>query len=136
MAVGDGRLGPLIDRWTLGLPAARAVKNRRTVVAEAIRQVAADWPGTESVPVTSLAAGPACELFDVLTASDALNVLATCVDIDHEALAFTPGIATPLGRSASRVVRPISVRHHTGTTPVESAGVDLFAFRRKPSPVR
>ena len=95
-AAGDGRLGPFIDRWTLELPAARAVKNRRTVLAEAIRQVAADWPRTESLPVTSLAAGPARELFDVVTGPNAPNILATCVDIDHEALMFASAIAQQL----------------------------------------
>jgi extracellular factor (EF) 3-hydroxypalmitic acid methyl ester biosynthesis protein len=122
-AAGDGRLGPLIDRWTLELPAARAVKNRRTVLAEAIRQVAADWPGAESVPVTSLAAGPARELFDVLAAPDAPNVLATCVDIDHEALAFASGIAQQLGVAnhftfaQDNVVRLCQGRGHTALAP-------------------
>jgi extracellular factor (EF) 3-hydroxypalmitic acid methyl ester biosynthesis protein len=97
VADGAGRLGPLNDPWTLELPAARAVKNRRTVLAEAIRQVAAEWPGTESLHVTSLAAGPARELFDVLTSPDALNMLATCVDIDHKAFSFASGIAEQLG---------------------------------------
>jgi CRP-like cAMP-binding protein len=96
-AAGDGRLGPLIDRWTLQLPAARAVKNRRALMADAIRTAAAEWRDTTAMPVTSLAAGPARELFDVLAAPDAPNVLATCVDIDNEALAYASDRAHELG---------------------------------------
>jgi extracellular factor (EF) 3-hydroxypalmitic acid methyl ester biosynthesis protein len=122
-AAGDGRLGPLIDRWTLELPAAQAVKNRRTLLSQAIREVAANWPEGEPVRVTSLASGPAREFFDVLTASDAPNVMATCVDIDHEALAFASGIAQQLGLSAhftfaqDNVVRLTQGRGHTALSP-------------------
>jgi extracellular factor (EF) 3-hydroxypalmitic acid methyl ester biosynthesis protein len=122
-AAGDGRLGALIDRWTLDLPAARAVKNRRMVLAEAIRQVGSGRVGAESMPVTSLAAGPARELFDVLTAPDAPNVHATCVDIDHEALAFASGIAEQLGVAShftfaqDNVVRLCRGRGHTALAP-------------------
>jgi extracellular factor (EF) 3-hydroxypalmitic acid methyl ester biosynthesis protein len=122
-AAGDGRLGRLIDRWTLELPAAQAVKNRRSLLVEAIRDVAASWPATEPVRVTSLASGPAREFFDVLTAADAPNVLATCVDIDHEALAFASGIAQELGLSGhftfaqDNVVRLTQGRGHTALEP-------------------
>jgi hypothetical protein len=94
---GDGRLGPLIDRWTRHLPAARAVKNRRALLAEAIRGVTARYSSSQPVAVTSLAAGPARELFDVLAAPDAPAVHATCIDIDAEALAYTSRLAQRLG---------------------------------------
>jgi CRP-like cAMP-binding protein len=122
-AAGDGRLGPLIDRWTLELPAAQAVKNRRSLLAEAIREVAARWPAAEPIRVTSLASGPAREFFDVLTGADAPNVMATCVDIDHEALAFASGIAQRLGLSThftfaqDNVVRLTQGRGHTALGP-------------------
>jgi extracellular factor (EF) 3-hydroxypalmitic acid methyl ester biosynthesis protein len=122
-AAGDGRLGPLIDRWTLELPAAQAVKNRRSLLAEAIREVAARWPAADPVRVTSLASGPAREFFDVLTAADAPNVMATCVDIDHEALAFASGIAQQLGLTGhftfaqDNVVRLTQGRGHTALGP-------------------
>jgi len=99
IACGDGRLGPLIDRWTRQVPAAQAVKNRRALMADAIRTAAAQWRGTSSMPVTSLAAGPARELFDVLVSRDAPDVHATCVDIDNEALAFASERAKRLGLS-------------------------------------
>jgi extracellular factor (EF) 3-hydroxypalmitic acid methyl ester biosynthesis protein len=122
-ADGDGRLGPLIDRWTLELPAAQAVKNRRSLLAEGIRDVAARWPAAEPVRVTSLASGPAREFFDVLTAADAPNLIATCVDIDHEALAYASEIAQQLGLSdhftfaQDNVVRLTQGRGHTALGP-------------------
>jgi Arc/MetJ family transcription regulator len=96
-AEGDGRLGPLIDRWTRELPAARAVRNRRALLAGAIREIAAAWAGHDRVPVASLAAGPARELFDVIAAPDAPHVTATCIDIDELALAHAARIAGQLG---------------------------------------
>jgi hypothetical protein len=49
------------------------------------------------VVLTSLAAGPARELFDVLGAPDAPRVHATCIDIDAEALAYASQLAVRLG---------------------------------------
>ena len=92
-ADGDGRLGPLIDRWTLEVPAAQAVKNRRALMASTIREVAADYRGEEPAPITSLAAGPARELFDVILAPDAPRVLATCIDVDQAALDYATNLA-------------------------------------------
>jgi hypothetical protein len=125
VAAGDGRLGPLIDRWTLEIPAARAVKNRRALLAEAIREFAASWTGSndDPIPITSLASGPARELFDVLTGPDPPNLLATCVDIDHEALAFASSIAQELGLrehftfAQDNIVRLCQGRGHTAMNP-------------------
>jgi SAM-dependent methyltransferase len=96
-ASGRGRLGPLIDRWTRELAAARAVKNRRALMAHAIDDVAGRWSGTSAVRVTSLAAGPARELFDVLATPVGTNVFATCIDIDQEALRYAAQRARQLG---------------------------------------
>jgi extracellular factor (EF) 3-hydroxypalmitic acid methyl ester biosynthesis protein len=122
-ACGDGRLGPLIDRWTRQVPAAQAVKNRRALMANAIRTAAAEWRGSPPMPVTSLAAGPARELFDVLAPSDAPDVLATCVDIDNEALAYASDKAHTLGLShrftfaQDNIVRLCRGRGHTELGP-------------------
>ena len=122
-AVGDARLGPLIDRWTLELPAAQAVRNRRSLLAAAIRELAAEWRLPGPMPVTSLAAGPARELFDVVSGSTALNLLATCIDIDFDALAYASGIARELGVAdhfnfaQDNVVRLCQGRGHTALSP-------------------
>jgi extracellular factor (EF) 3-hydroxypalmitic acid methyl ester biosynthesis protein len=95
-AGGDRRLGGYIDRWALDIPAARAVKNRRRVLVDIITATAAqdeDHP----MQVTSVASGPARELFDVLRGHPTRELRATCVDIDDDALAYTREIANHTG---------------------------------------
>jgi hypothetical protein len=99
---GEGRLGRFVDRWVLDIPAARAVRNRRRLLAAAIRDVAGAAAGGPA-RVTSLASGPAREVFDVLTAADAPAIQATCIDIDAEAIAYGTERALSLG-VADRVV--------------------------------
>jgi extracellular factor (EF) 3-hydroxypalmitic acid methyl ester biosynthesis protein len=96
-AAGDGRLGRFIDRWALDLEACRAVKNRRGLLARSIRDVCrANASG--STYVTSLASGPARELFDLFApGGEPLDIKATCIDIDNQALAYAAGIADKLG---------------------------------------
>jgi extracellular factor (EF) 3-hydroxypalmitic acid methyl ester biosynthesis protein len=84
---GDGRLGRFVDRWTLDQAATIAVKNRRELIATAVRESLRNWTNPEPMPATSLASGPAREAFDVLAGGDD-KVHFTCVDIDHEALAY------------------------------------------------
>jgi extracellular factor (EF) 3-hydroxypalmitic acid methyl ester biosynthesis protein len=123
VATGDGRLGPFIDRWTREIAAARAVKNRRRLLAEEILRVASEWHGEQPVRVTSLAAGPARELFDVLALPNAPDLVATCVDIDHEALRFAAARAEHLGLAdrftfaQDNVVRLCKGRGHTALPP-------------------
>ena len=84
---GAGRLGPLIDRCLRDQAAGSAVRNRRPLLAEEIRHVLSARAGAPT-RVTSLACGPAQELFDVFATLDEPFVLqATCLDIDAEALA-------------------------------------------------
>jgi CRP-like cAMP-binding protein/SAM-dependent methyltransferase len=94
---GAGRLGPLVDRWFLSLPATVAVRNRRGLLAEEIRRT---WEAAteEVVYVTSLACGPAEEVFDVLaTRPEGRRLQATLIDIDPEALAFVEDKARQRG---------------------------------------
>lgn len=84
---GTGRLGPLIDRCLRDQAAGSAVRHRRPLLAEEIGQVLAARAGAPT-RVTSLACGPAQELFDVFATLDEPSALqATCLDIDAEALA-------------------------------------------------
>ena len=92
--MGTGRLGPLIDRCLLDLPAAQAVRNRRGLLLEEIEAQLAACPAGVT-RVTSLASGPAAELFDAFAAlDDPTRLQATCIDIDDEALAY---VATERG---------------------------------------
>ncbi|WP_437725370.1 cyclic nucleotide-binding domain-containing protein [Sorangium sp. So ce861] len=94
---GDGRLGRFIDHWGLELEACRAVKNRRGVLSRALRE-ACRVHGHGQVLVTSLASGPARELFDLFAeGGEPPDIKATCIDIDNQALAYAAGIAEELG---------------------------------------
>jgi extracellular factor (EF) 3-hydroxypalmitic acid methyl ester biosynthesis protein len=93
---GEGRTGRFVDRWALDRPAAQAVRNRRALLAGAIRDVAGAALGGPAL-VTSLASGPAREVFDVLTSTDAPSMHATCIDIDNEAVAYASERARELG---------------------------------------
>lgn len=85
---GKGRLGPVIDRCFLNLPGAKAVRNRRELLAGEIRSTC-DAAGGAAVRFTSLACGPAEEVFDILAQPGlASRLQATLIDIDEEALAF------------------------------------------------
>ena len=88
VATGAGRLGPLLDRCFLDVSAAVAVRNRRGVLAKAIHEAVASRSG-EQAQVTSLASGPAQELFDVYAElPDPTKLKANLVDMDLQALAF------------------------------------------------
>ena len=81
---GHSASGRAIDTAFLERPAAKAVRNRRDLLAGEIAQ-AVERGGR----VTSLACGPAEELFDVFaTLDDRSRLSATCLDIDLQALAL------------------------------------------------
>ncbi len=85
---GHGRIGPVLDQCFLNLPAAIAVRNRRGLLAEEINAVIANKQG-EQAKVTSLACGPAAEIFDVFgQLENPSSLSATLIDIDHQALSF------------------------------------------------
>ncbi|EYF05542.1 cyclic nucleotide-binding domain-containing protein [Chondromyces apiculatus] len=92
---GDGRLGRFIDRWALDIAACQAVKNRRGVLSGVIREALNTHQGT-TLSVTSLASGPARELFDLFSAQPQPDLKATCIDIDNQALTYAAGIADVL----------------------------------------
>ena len=87
-AQGTGRIGPVLDRAIRMQPANIAVMNRRGLLKQEIMKVIGrneDGPAR----VTSLASGPAAELFDVFSElEDVTHLKANCIDIDLQALAF------------------------------------------------
>ncbi|MFV8053256.1 class I SAM-dependent methyltransferase [Mycobacterium sp. 48b] len=93
---GVRRLGPYIDRWFLGIPASCAVKNRRQLLRDIIIDTANACRG-RAVAITSLACGPAREIFDIFGESDHPDIIATCLDIDDQALAYAQSIADSVG---------------------------------------
>ncbi len=100
---GTGHVGPLLDDCFLAEPAAQAVRNRRGLLAREIVRTLEQVDGRPA-RVTSLACGPAREVFDVyerLTEPSRLEV--TLVDMDTKALSFVSNTATE--RHISRHIR-------------------------------
>lgn len=86
--LGVGRLGPVMDRCILEVPTIVAVRNRRGLLAREISRELQAHPD-RPVQVTSLACGPAQELFDLYEKiEDPSRLRSTGIDIDFQALAF------------------------------------------------
>ena len=86
---GAGELGILLDRCFLNQPAAKAVRNRRGLLREELQR-ALTLTDQRPVRVTSLACGPAAEVFDILLQDSELaaQVSFTLVDVDEQALQY------------------------------------------------
>lgn len=89
-AGGHGALGRLLDACFLAEPAAQAVRNRRGLLAEQIGdELRAAQADSRMARITSLACGPAREVYDVQRGSPlADRLVATLVDMDAKALGF------------------------------------------------
>jgi extracellular factor (EF) 3-hydroxypalmitic acid methyl ester biosynthesis protein len=126
-AAGVRRLGSYIDRWFLDIPASCAVKNRRRLLADTIAGLARTNGGA-ALHVTSIASGPARELFDVLAADrDGIDLHATCLDVDAEALAYTSAAASHAQVSDRfRFVHANAVKVALGRDNVELGEQDLM----------
>lgn len=83
---GAGRIGRLLDSCMLNLAAAKAIRNRRHLLAAEI--LSSFSSAAKEFHVASLACGPAREIFDVFERADDRGRLhVSCVDVDREALA-------------------------------------------------
>jgi extracellular factor (EF) 3-hydroxypalmitic acid methyl ester biosynthesis protein len=83
---GTGRVGPVVDSCLLNLAAAKAIRNRRRLLAS---EILASYAATQKeFHVACLACGPASEIFDAFEkAADKGRLQVSCIDIDREALA-------------------------------------------------
>jgi len=94
---GSRPIGAVVDRCFLEAPAARAVRNRRGLLADEIRRTV-DMRSNGPARVTSLACGPGREIFDVFGMLDDPSQLhATMLDIDVQALDLVGKTADELG---------------------------------------
>lgn len=85
-AQGFGRIGPLLDACFLEEPAAQAVRNRRGLMQEEIQAVL-DRSPDRRVEMTSMACGPAREVFDVYASlDDPSRLIVNLIDMDELAL--------------------------------------------------
>ena len=94
---GENALGVFVDQWVLEKRMARAVRNRRKLLTEAIIDTYKQWDSDDYMPVTSLASGSAREVFDVFSAVDKPKIKLTCTDIDPEVHTFAGAIAADVG---------------------------------------
>ncbi len=127
-AAGDRRLGRYIDRWFLDIPASCAVKNRRRLLADTIAELAGTKATRAGAPlhVTSIASGPARELFDVLADHPGIDLHATCLDVDAEALAYAKAAACRARATERfRFVRANAVKVALGRDDIELREQDL-----------
>jgi extracellular factor (EF) 3-hydroxypalmitic acid methyl ester biosynthesis protein len=96
-AGGHGRVGPLVDQAFMDRSAAKAVRNRRHLLAGIIEGVVAEQAG-QPTHITSLACGPAQEVFDLFQQPETMQqVQVQLVDIDAKALASVQARSTELG---------------------------------------
>lgn len=95
---GIGRVGSLLDRCFLDSPGVVAVQNRRSLLVEEILRAIAAKPAGHPVYVTSLACGPAAEIFDVFARlEDPTRLHVTLIDMDEQALAYVAAQVTERG---------------------------------------
>ncbi len=97
---GVGSLGRLIDQGILGLACSGAVRNRRGILTDQLDRVVKSRGG-DRVEVTSLACGPARELYDHFRSYNGDSpVQGHLIDIDAEALEFVKGWRNELDLAA------------------------------------
>lgn len=85
---GSARMGGLIDECWLAEPAAQAVRNRRPLMKNLIKQVISSNLKSPT-QITSMACGPAAEIFDVYDClEDKAKLQCHLIDIDFQALAY------------------------------------------------
>ena len=117
---GDGRIGPLVDRWILGEPHCSATRQRRGTVSAHIARLLAASPPEANLLVTSLAVGPGREFFDALELDRRGQVHITGVDIDPDSLNFVAERASAVGvLPRIRLVQGNIIRMATGKAPIE-----------------
>lgn len=123
---GRGPLGPILDRSMLNLAVAKAIRNRRRMLAA---EIAKSYAATsKEFYVACLACGPACEVFDAFRdVSDGRRLNVSCLDIDREALAQIADRA--LAQKLSGQLQPLHgnlIYLATGRQEMQLASQDLI----------
>jgi len=87
-AEGNGVLGPFLDRWFLSTAVCRSFRSSRQLMATLLFGFATRDRAEGPVRVTSLANGTAREIIETINRGGPLGpeILATCIDVDHDAL--------------------------------------------------
>jgi extracellular factor (EF) 3-hydroxypalmitic acid methyl ester biosynthesis protein len=104
--VGNYVFNKLLHKHPLDTPAAQAVRNRRGLIPQVLRDVAGRLDQDRPVSVLSVACGPAAELQDVfVTPPDFERFSVSLLDQDPEALEFARSSIARIERSRDRTVR-------------------------------
>jgi len=85
---GSGVAGKMIDEWALGLNACQAVRYRRNKVSSDIGHMLRSLSTSTPLNVTSLAIGPAQEIFDIFNDYPEANMMISGIDIDEQAIGY------------------------------------------------
>ena len=94
---GDGHLGIYIDSWVRSIPTCLALKNRGSIITATVKKLAIIWNLENPMPVTSIASGSANEILDLYIHANPPNVHVTCVDTNHQLLAYAANLSHKLG---------------------------------------
>lgn len=123
---GTGRLGVLLDSCFLVEPASQAVRNRRVLLADQIQQKLREHP-ERTIKITTLACGPAREVFDAFeTIDDKNRIEATLIDIDQQAIELVQAEAAKRGLTDHiRLVHGNLVYLSLGKVKIDLAEQDL-----------
>ena len=131
---GDTTFCKLMQKYTVGVPAAQSVRNRRTLIMNMLRRFRRSngFAPDEKINVLSVACGPAFELEDILSTSEDLDkYYFTLLDQDqralNEAARFVAGIEQKFDAAAAVNYANISVRIMLGKKPFKT-GPDKFHF--------
>lgn len=123
---GTGRVGRLLDSCMLNLGVAKAIRNRRHLLAAEI--LTSFVAASKEFHVASLGCGPVREIFDVFERADDRGRLhVSCIDIDREALTYVEARAREQG-VADRI-RPLHanlIYLATGKQELDLAPQDLI----------
>jgi extracellular factor (EF) 3-hydroxypalmitic acid methyl ester biosynthesis protein len=124
---GDTTFCKLMQKYTVGVPAAQSVRNRRTLIMEMLRKFCQTncLAPQEKIKILSVACGPAFELEDILRSPyDFEKYHFTLLDQDPRALKdatqFISDIEEKYGATAKIDYVNISVRLMLGKTPFKT----------------
>jgi len=126
---GDGKLGVLVDSWCLNTIAARAVRGRRSLMAELLEELAGAGSGREGrLRIMNLACGSNRELFDFLARWGGRGAVeAVCIDVDQEALEYTDQWVNTFPHQASvRLMQDNVVKWSLGRTMHDLGRFDII----------
>lgn len=116
---GDGAFGKLVDEWLLNRPPCCAVRGRRLFLKNMLLEKSDHILRTkENVKIMNLACGPSRELFDFIKEFDQDDkVMATCLDIDPQALQYTDQLSRSFSHNSQiRVMEDNLIKWALGTS--------------------